>query len=85
MIVIKRDERGNHTISGKLFIPSVRPYRKTAPAHAVQMSETFSVETLEGTMEGKAGDWLMVGVNGEMYPCDDEIFLKTYELIEHAV
>lgn len=82
MITIKRDERGNHTVSGKLFSPNVRQYRKTAPAHAIQMGEAFSVETLEGTMAGQSGDWLMVGVNGEMYPCDNEIFLKTYELIE---
>ena len=36
------------------------------------------VETMEGTMRGKSGDWLMVGVNGEMYPCDKDIFEKTY-------
>lgn len=85
MTIIKRDERGNHTVGGKPFTPNVELYRKTVPVRAVQMNEAFSVETLEGTMEGKADDWLMVGINGEMYPCDNEIFLKTYELIEHAV
>lgn len=37
------------------------------------------VATLEGTMTGKMGDWLIIGVNGEYYPCKDEIFQKTYE------
>jgi hypothetical protein len=35
---------------------------------------------MEGTLNGKAGDWLMVGVEGEMYPIDREIFEKTYTL-----
>lgn len=39
----------------------------------------FMVSTLEGTMTGKKGDWLIIGVNGEYYPCKDEIFQKTYE------
>jgi len=46
------------------------------------MREPFRVETLEGTMEGRAGDWLITGINGEQYPCADDIFRKTYE---HAV
>ncbi|MCK5441592.1 MAG: hypothetical protein KAJ23_06865 [Maribacter sp.] len=46
----------------------------------VQIHEPFMVETMEGTLQGKAGDWLMVGVNGEMYPIDQDIFRKTYDL-----
>jgi hypothetical protein len=37
---------------------------------------------MEGTMKGKAGDWLMVGVNGEKYACDRSIFEKTYQLLD---
>lgn len=25
------------------------------------------------------GDWLIKGINGEMYPCKDDIFRATYE------
>lgn len=25
------------------------------------------------------GDWIIKGVNGEFYPCTDEVFRKTYE------
>lgn len=39
----------------------------------------FEVETLEGTLQGKIGDWLIEGVKGELYPCDKEIFGLTYE------
>ena len=87
MIRITRDKEGRHFIAGIPFRPSgFLCYHKKAltkvqdvPDHAMQVMGPFSVETLEGTMEGKAGDWLMVGVNGEMYPCDADVFAKTYE------
>lgn len=37
------------------------------------------IDTLEGAMKATPGDWIIRGVNGEFYPCKDEIFLKTYE------
>jgi hypothetical protein len=60
----------------------LRSYRKTAPAHAVQMDCAFSVETLEGTMIGQPGDYLMVGAHGELYPCAKAVFDDTYEPVE---
>jgi Helix-turn-helix len=35
---------------------------------------TISVRTLEGVMVGDAGDWIICGVNGELYPCKPSIF-----------
>lgn len=79
MIYIFRDEQGKHWVAGELFVPeNVHLFRKTTLTQAVRMHEAFQVETLEGTMEGKAGDWLMIGAAGEMYPCDAAIFEKTY-------
>lgn len=49
---------------------------------AIQIDEEFTVETLEGTMKGKPGDFLMIGVDGERYPCAKEIFFKTYDFVE---
>lgn len=37
------------------------------------------IPTLEGNMYCRIGDWIIQGVNGEFYPCKDEIFRKTYE------
>jgi hypothetical protein len=56
--------------------------KKPIAIKCVQIDEPFLVETLEGKMKGKKGDWLMIGINGEMYPCDQEIFNKTYNLIK---
>lgn len=59
-----------------------RAVKKPIPIQCIQIQEPFVVETLEGEMHGKKGDWLMVGVNGEMYPCDNAIFEKTYKLLK---
>lgn len=48
----------------------------------VKIDEEFSCKTLEGITVGKAGDYLMVGVDGEIYPCDADIFHKTYKPLE---
>jgi len=49
---------------------------------ARQMSDEFEVKTKEGTMKGKAGDFLIIGIKGEEYPCDKEIFEATYEEVK---
>lgn len=40
------------------------------------------IETLEGRMLARQGDWIIRGVNGELYPCKDDIFRKTYEKVD---
>jgi hypothetical protein len=56
--------------------------KKPIRIRCVQIQEPFEVETMEGNLKGKAGDWLMVGIYGEMYPIDREIFEKTYRLCD---
>jgi hypothetical protein len=40
------------------------------------------IPTLEGTMQANPGDWVIRGVNGELYPCKPDIFKATYESVE---
>ena len=42
----------------------------------------LSIETLEGRMYIKPGDYIIRGVKGELYGCDAEIFKETYEKVE---
>ena len=63
-------------------LTTINARKKPIIIQCVQIDEPFEVETLEGTMKGKKGDYLMIGVNGEMYPCDKEIFDKTYDIVE---
>lgn len=39
------------------------------------------IETLEGVMQARPGDYIIRGVNGEYYPCKPDIFEKTYEKV----
>lgn len=39
------------------------------------------IETLEGIMEARRGDWIIKGVKGELYPCKPNIFAATYETV----
>jgi len=37
------------------------------------------IETLEGVMIGNEGDYILKGVQGEIYPCKPDIFEATYD------
>lgn len=39
----------------------------------------IAIDTLEGTMAARPGDWIIRGVQGEFYPCAPDIFDATYE------
>ena len=39
------------------------------------------IETLEGNMIARVGDWIIKGVKGEFYPCKSDIFEATYEAV----
>lgn len=44
------------------------------------MSEgNLFIATLEGEMRADKGDWIIKGVQGEVYPCKPDIFAATYE------
>ena len=56
--------------------------KKPIIVHAKQISEDFRVKTLEGDYkQGKAGDYLMQGIENELYICDKGIFEKTYDWV----
>ena len=39
----------------------------------------LDINTLEGVMRAKEGDYIIKGIRGEMYPCREDIFNETYE------
>lgn len=40
------------------------------------------IKTLEGTMVADETDYIIRGVNGEIYPCKADIFQKTYDEVK---
>lgn len=50
--------------------------------HAKQIPDSFRVKSLEGDYkQGKPGDYLMKGIDGELYICDATIFQLTYDFV----
>lgn len=45
------------------------------------LQKRLYVNTLEGDMLVNTGDYIIKGINGEVYPCKPDIFYKTYELV----
>jgi hypothetical protein len=46
---------------------------------AVRITKKTEIQTREGILYGYPGEWLITGVQGEKYPCGDEIFRQTYQ------
>ena len=45
-------------------------------------NQFFQVMTLEGGVKANVGDYIIKGVNSGVYPCREDIFKKTYEVLE---
>lgn len=42
----------------------------------------IEIHTLEGVMRGDQGDYIIKGIQGEIYSCKPDIFEATYEVAE---
>ena len=64
-------------------VDNMSPCRKRPIViNAKLIEEDFRVNTLEGNYkQGKTGDYLMRGIDGELYICDGPIFEKTYDFL----
>jgi len=43
---------------------------------------TIKIKTLEGVMVASPGDWIIIGVKKEIYPCKPDIFSATYDPVQ---
>lgn len=46
------------------------------------LDDYANIHTLEGWLLGRADDWIIRGVKGELYPCKPDVFEETYEPVE---
>lgn len=56
--------------------------KKPIVVDAFQTPVDLVIHTWEGDMRASAGDWIITGTAGELYPCKPEIFAETYEPVE---
>jgi len=68
---------------GNIDESKFKEYRKKpVVVKAYQTDEEMLIETLEGTMKADKGDFIIIGVHGEPYPCKPDIFYETYEQVK---
>lgn len=53
-----------------------------APGFIMRWGDDIVIETLEGQLRAKPGDWIIKGLKGEIYPCKPDIFEATYDAAE---
>ena len=62
----------------------VRLYRNELHLISQYAGEVLYIEidTLEGTMRANLGDYIIKGIQGELYPCKPDIFKMSYRLVD---
>lgn len=53
----------------------------TSSGHYHAYDTNADIETLEGRMHAEYGDYIILGVKGEIYPCKPDVFRATYEAV----
>lgn len=79
------DEENDHTVETPRWLIDAILADKVkliVESATVPGRKTFTVHTDEGIMEGQVGDWIIKGLEGELYPCRDSIFKAKYDLIK---
>lgn len=60
----------------------IRTYTDDPDQDPFTFTKTYClIDTLEGKMKGDYGDFIIKGVQGEIYPCKPDIFEQTYEQV----
>lgn len=49
----------------------------------VLLANWLEIKTLDGTKKVNQGDYIVRGIQGEIYPCKQDIFEATYEIVKH--
>ncbi len=52
-------------------------------AFAVKDCEV-TIVSKDGTAIARDGDWIVRGIHGELYPVSNEVFSKSYQVVEDA-
>lgn len=63
-------------------LPEVMSFMETTDSPYESLSQCIVIDTLEGEMTARPGDWIIKGVKGEFYPRKPDIFEATYEKVD---
>lgn len=69
------DENGNQRIPWPSEFKSCKKFKVDA------ITLDLLIPTLEGEMRARPGNWIICGIRGEFYPCKNDIFKDSYEML----
>lgn len=49
--------------------------------HIKRKGDSFHIFSIKGNMTTNLGDYVIKGLDGEFYPCNPDVFQKTYETV----
>lgn len=71
--------RANERRFSGLRLPPLSNERDDIKVYCVAGGGRYYIDTLEGSMQVRDGDWIITGIEGERYACKDSVFQATYE------
>ena len=82
-VVIEAIQFGGETRRGEAWSWACeRAGERSVKAGTDERGHFMVIETLEGDMRANEDDWIICGVEGELYPCKAKIFTETYEEVK---
>lgn len=69
-------------MNGEIAMDVKRYVKNPVVIEAYRTDKEVILHTLEGDMRAKPGDYIVIGINGEKYPCKPDIFEKTYTEVD---
>jgi hypothetical protein len=60
-----------------------KPSEEEGAFFRAEDSGTYMLRTLEGLQQVTVGDFIIQGVEGELYPCKARIFHNTYDVVTY--
>ncbi len=75
---------GDLKSDGKYWVPdwAVKAYEDGVMYYKPDTQGELYIRTLEGEMLTPVGSYILQGINGELYPCRQDVFEKTYEIVD---
>ena len=67
---------------GPLDLKSTVSQNKFENYKNIIIKNGLKIQTLEGEMTASLGDYIIIGIKGEIYPCKPDIFQETYKEAE---
>ena len=73
-----------HSYGTQAKFEAAKPFIQKSKSHPGQAATiaVILIDTLEGVMRARPGDFIIKGLKDEFYPCNHEIFAKSYDIIQ---